>query len=72
MHPMAIRALGDHGVAVKILTGDNDTVTRRICQDVGIDPGRILLESDIEAMDNGALRDAVGNPTVFAKVSPAQ
>jgi Mg2+-importing ATPase len=68
----AIRALGDHGVAVKILTGDNDTVTRRICQDVGIDPGRILLGSDIEAMDNGALRDAVGNTTVFAKVSPAQ
>ena len=68
----AIRALNDHGVAVKILTGDNETVTRRICEDVGIDPGRILLGSDIEAMDNGALCDAVGKTTVFAKVSPTQ
>jgi Mg2+-importing ATPase len=68
----AIRALSDHGVAIKILTGDNDAVTRRICEDVGIDPGRILLGDEIEAMDGTALQDAVRDTTVFAKVSPAQ
>lgn len=68
----AIRALSEHGVAVKILTGDNDVVTRRICEDVGIRPGRILLGSDIEEMDDPALRDAVRNTIVFAKASPAQ
>jgi Mg2+-importing ATPase len=68
----AIRALNDHGVAVRILTGDNDAVTRRICEDVGIEPGRILLGNEIEAMDDTSLRDAVKNTTVFAKVSPAQ
>ncbi|MCC7499862.1 MAG: magnesium-translocating P-type ATPase [Bryobacterales bacterium] len=68
----AIQALGDHGVAIKILTGDNDVVTRRICEDVGIDAGRILLGSEIGKMNDAELRDAVKRTTVFAKVSPAQ
>ncbi len=68
----AIRALTEHGVAVKILTGDNDAVARRVCEDVGITPGPILLGNEIEGMDDAALRDAVENTTVFAKVSPAQ
>ena len=39
----AIRRLAEHGVAVKILTGDNELVTRKICAEVGLPIDRILL-----------------------------
>lgn len=68
----AIKALNKHGVAVKILTGDNDRVTRYICRQVGIKDDHILLSSDIERMSEPELREAVETTTVFAKLSPAQ
>ena len=34
-----------NGVTVKILTGDNEVVTRKVCRDVGLDAGEILLGS---------------------------
>ncbi len=68
----ALRALKDHNVAVKILTGDNEAVTRRVCSEVGIGPGRIILGHEIEAMDDAALAAAADEAVVFAKVSPAQ
>ncbi|WP_283193933.1 HAD family hydrolase [Rhizobium sp. AN80A] len=43
----AIAALKSRGVAIKILTGDNDIVTRKVCSEVQIEPGRILLGSEI-------------------------
>ncbi|MGC4048919.1 MAG: HAD-IC family P-type ATPase [Paludibaculum sp.] len=68
----AIRALKEHGVSVKILTGDNDVVTRRICSEVGIEAGRILLGREIARMDDEKLGQAVETTTVFAKVSPLE
>lgn len=68
----AIDALRQHGVAVKILTGDNDIVTRRICEDVGIAPGRILLGREIEQLSDAELAEAAESTIVFAKVSPAE
>ena len=68
----AIAALHASGVAMKILTGDNDIVTRKICRDVGLDPGRIVLGADIAAMDDAALAKIAAATTVFAKLSPPQ
>jgi P-type Mg2+ transporter len=68
----AIAALGQHGVAVKILTGDNVVVTKKICREVGVDPGNPLLGRDTEDLDDEALRDLVERTTVFAKVTPLQ
>ena len=68
----AIRALSEHGVAVKILTGDNDAVTRSVCRQVDIQVANLLLGSDIEDMDEEALTTAVEETTVFAKLSPRQ
>lgn len=68
----AIQALHEHGVEVKILTGDNDKVTRTICRQVGIPVEGLLLGSDVEAMDDGALKKAAENVSVFAKLSPQQ
>lgn len=68
----AIKALDQSGVTVKILTGDNEIVTRKICREVGLTPGRIVLGSEIEEMSEAALADLADNTLVFAKVSPAQ
>jgi P-type Mg2+ transporter len=68
----AIAALNRAGVAVKILTGDNDLITRTICRQVGLPVERIVLGGEVEKMDDAALDDAAGHATVFAKVSPEQ
>jgi magnesium-transporting ATPase (P-type) len=51
----AIEVLKRHGVQVKVLTGDNEIVTRNVCRHVGLEAGRVVLGSDIEAMDDAAL-----------------
>jgi Mg2+-importing ATPase len=68
----ALAALKQHGIAVKILTGDNEVVTRKVCHDVGLPITRLMLGSEVEAMADEALRDAVSGTEVFAKPSPAQ
>jgi Mg2+-importing ATPase len=68
----ALTALNELGVAVKILTGDNEIVTRKICRDVGLKIDYIALGAEIEAMTDGELAELVETVTVFAKVSPEQ
>ncbi|MGZ3272504.1 MAG: magnesium-translocating P-type ATPase [Caulobacteraceae bacterium] len=68
----AIRSLEASGVAVKILTGDNDLVTRKICHDVGLVIHRLVLGREVDAMDDLELAKAAEEAQVFAKVSPAQ
>jgi Mg2+-importing ATPase len=66
----AIAALQQHGVAVKVLTGDNDLVTRKVCDEVGLPTGRILLGSAVETMTDPQLSQAVETTQVFARLSP--
>ncbi len=68
----AIRLLAAHGVTVKVLTGDNDAVSRKVCRDVGLTVEGVLLGREIDAMDDTALSDAVSRTTVFAKLTPHQ
>ena len=68
----AIAKLNQHGVAVKVLTGDNETVTRKICSQVGLEVSNLLLGKDLEAMDDAALAEAAERTSVFAKLSPDQ
>jgi len=68
----AITSLNRAGVAVKILTGDNDVITRTICRQVGLPVERIVLGAEVATMDDAALEDAAEQATVFAKVSPEQ
>ncbi|MEO5810577.1 MAG: magnesium-translocating P-type ATPase [Rhodanobacter sp.] len=68
----AIRALHSHGVAVKVITGDNEAVTRKICREVGLDVTHSVLGKDIEALDDAALDALVARVIVFAKMSPLQ
>jgi Mg2+-importing ATPase len=68
----AIADLKARGVWVKILTGDNDIVTRKICHDVGLPVDHIVLGHEIETLSPEQLADLAETPTVFAKVSPTQ
>jgi len=67
----AITALCQHGVAVKVLTGDNDLVTRKVCSEVGINAQKILLGSQVEPMTDAELAEAVETVDVFARLSPS-
>jgi P-type Mg2+ transporter len=67
----ALAALHHHGLAVKILTGDNQLVSRKVCRDVGLKPDPMLLGSDIEKMSDADLAQAVETATLLARLSPA-
>lgn len=68
----AISSLHNHGVNVKVLTGDNAIVAAKVCQDVGIDATHALLGKDIDAMNNDELKKAVESTNLFAKLAPLQ
>jgi len=68
----AIAALEEHGVDIKVLTGDNDAVTKSVCKQVGLSASKILLGADVEEMDDDRLKQAVEETDVFAKLSPRQ
>lgn len=68
----AIKALHDYGVAVKILTGDNEKVTYCVCQQVGLPVENMLLGNDVENMSDEQLAIEAEKTTVFAKLSPNQ
>ncbi len=66
----ALRALAEHGVAVKVLTGDNELVTAKICREVGLQQQGLLMGNDIERMSDEQLAKAVETTNVFAKLTP--
>src|SRR5699024_8463712 len=68
----AIRALKEYGVTTKILTGDNDKVTRTICKQVGLKVRNMLLGPDIDNMKDEELARAAESTDVFAKLTPKQ
>jgi P-type Mg2+ transporter len=67
----AITVLRQHGITVKVLTGDNDLVTRKVCTEVGINAQKILLGTQVETLSDPQLADAVETTDVFARLSPA-
>ena len=67
----AISSLHSHGVAVKILTGDNDLISRKVCGDVGLAPDPMLLGDAVEKMTDAELAEAAEKTTLFARLSPA-
>ena len=68
----ALDALRRDGVQVKILTGDNELVTRRICTEVGIDGRRIVLGDEMDRLSDSAVAALAERVHVFARVSPGQ
>jgi Mg2+-importing ATPase len=67
----ALEALHRHGVAVKILTGDNPLISRKVCKDVGLAAEPMLLGADVEKLSDEELGEAAEKTTLFARLSPA-
>jgi Mg2+-importing ATPase len=67
----ALAALKNHGVAVKILTGDNPLISRKVCKDVGLSADPMLLGGDVEKMGDAELGVAAQKAVLFARLSPA-
>lgn len=67
----AIAALQADGISVKVLTGDNELVSRKICREVGISTDTLILGSQVDGMSDAELNDAANEATLFARMSPA-
>ena len=67
----AIKALDGHGIRVKVVTGDNELVARKVCKEVGLSTDFVLLGHDVEKLTDDQLSEAAVKTTLFARVSPA-
>lgn len=68
----SIAALQELGVTVKVVTGDNEIVTKKICNDVGIPVKNIVLGTELESMTEEELTLKIDDVSIFAKLSPLQ
>ena len=68
----ALAALAAKGVAVKVVTGDNEVITRKICREVGLEPGEIVTGARVASLDDAALAELASRTRVFAKITPDQ
>ncbi len=67
-----LQALHEDGIAVVVMTGDNEYVTRKIAHDVGLPTERVLVGPDVDALDDAALAYQAEHGAIFARVSPEQ
>ena len=67
-----IARLNKDGIRVIVLTGDNEYVTKAICDKVNINTDKIILGSKIDKLSDTALRRQLKKTNVFAKLSPIQ
>lgn len=68
----AIRQLHEHGVEVKVLSGDNEAVVKAVCRQVGIDTTHTLSGMEIENMTDEQLKKAIHSVSIFSKLTPMQ
>lgn len=68
----AIERLNSYGVRVMVLTGDNEYVTRAICEKVNISTKRILTGNKVDKLSDMALLRLLRSTNVLAKLSPIQ
>ncbi|MBO0477902.1 magnesium-translocating P-type ATPase [Vagococcus sp. DIV0080] len=68
----AISSLHHHGVIVKVLTGDNEIVSRKVCGDVGIEVDKAYIGADLDKMTEDEFELAVNETNLFAKLNPMQ
>ena len=68
----ALSAMAASGVVVKIVTGDNERVTRHVCTELGVPIDGVLTGTEVAAMNDDALRARVESVNLFCRVNPAQ
>ena len=62
--------LEQYGIEIKIITGDNEFVTKKICSDIGLHIKGIMLGDEIHTMTDDALRVHAEETTIFARFTP--
>jgi Mg2+-importing ATPase len=67
-----LEKMREYNIQVKIVTGDNALVTRKIAGEIGLEINGLLTGVDIDKLTDHQLRDAVEHTTVFARVNPEQ
>jgi Mg2+-importing ATPase len=67
-----LAALKANGVSVVVMTGDNQYVTQKVAQDVGLPVDRMITGSQVDTMDDAALAYQAEHGAIFARVSPEQ
>jgi Mg2+-importing ATPase len=70
--PASLARLAALGISVKVATGDNPLVARKVFTDLGLDPGTPMTGPDLDALDDAALAMTATDATIFARVSPEQ
>jgi P-type Mg2+ transporter len=68
----SLRRLADLGIDVKVVTGDNERVAKKVCEDLGVRVGRILTGTQLEGMPDEELGRTLPETTIFARVAPEQ
>ena len=68
----ALASLGAQGVAIKIISGDNDLVARHVCSQVGLDASTVVNGEELGRMTDSALAHVAEQTEVFARISPTQ
>jgi Mg2+-importing ATPase len=68
----ALQELSKMGIGVKILTGDNELVARKVCRDVGITGERLITGDRLQGMNKVEFDESVETTTIFARLSPSQ
>lgn len=69
---IAIDKLNEKGIRVIVLTGDNEEVTRCICEKVGIRSSRIVSGSQVNRSSDAALLRLLYDTNIFVKLSPIE
>lgn len=67
----ALDLLHKLNVQTKVITGDNEVITRKICKEVGMDVEKILVGSDLEKMSDAELKHVVNETNIFARMTPS-
>lgn len=68
----AIKQLHEHGVEVKVLSGDNEAVVKAISRQVGIDASASVTGPELDVMSHEEKMEAVVNSSIFSKLTPMQ
>jgi len=68
----SIQALAKSGIELKILTGDNELVTKKTCELIGLRVKGVMTGAEVEQLDKESLSRVVEDTTIFSRLNPVQ
>ena len=68
----SIRLLARDGVELKVVTGDNELVTKTTCDRLGFNIKGVIIGNEIAQLQDDALARVVEDNNIFARVNPSQ